>query len=191
MTDGEHFISNEELYKKLYEPMSDADIKKKLPDIRILQYADLKNYKNIKELFPKQRDAIVLLTELNLENSGHWQCLLRSEKKIFFFDSYGFRPDKFLQFCPKQIRDDLGQDFPFLSALLNNAVDLNFKVTFNGYPYQDIKDTAIATCGRWCVLFINFYLKRKNNNPKIFYKSIIQLSKHYDNFPDLVVCRLV
>lgn len=154
-------------YEKLLEDMSyslsDLDLKALLGnDGRIIKYNQLSDYDSIKPLLPNEAfDSIIILVELQ-ENVGHYECIVRAKQNIFFFDSYGVRPDKSLLFAKKQFRRELGQKYPLLSHLLNRAKDDGFHVMFNTFPYQD-KSNAINTCGRWCAVFINYM---KHASPK-------------------------
>ena len=62
--------------------MSDVDIHKHLPDVRIVKYSDLVDYNSISDLLPKQRDAIIILTE-QIEAYGHGLRLLDTKIKLF------------------------------------------------------------------------------------------------------------
>jgi hypothetical protein len=141
----------------MYKPLSDMDIRGFLPNARIMPYHELKNYKTIEQVLPNQVDHVIIHVAVNRPQSGHWECLFRDGKNIFFFDSYSYRPDKQLMFSKKQYRKILGQKFPFLSYILNNAVDNGYHVMFNNFKYQD-EHPDISTCGYWCVLFIKYML---------------------------------
>lgn len=140
----------------LYQPLSDGDIRNHIPDVKIIKYNQLDEYNTIEQLLPRTHDYVVILTELK-ENNGHWLALLRDDKTLIFFDSYGFRPDKHLLWTPKYLRKQLGQDEPHLSYLLNHAIDNGFKVVFDETAYQNRKDGNIATCGRHVVYRIKAF----------------------------------
>ena len=173
-------------YQKLLDDMSyslsDADLKQLLGnDMRIIKYSQLSDYKSIQQLLPNETfDHIILLVEL-LENVGHYECIVRVGQSIFFFDSYGVRPDKALLFAKKQFRRELGQKWPLLSYLLNKAEDENFNVMFSTFPYQK-KDNYISTCGRWCALFIYYmkHAKPRQQNFTGFHKYVTSQAKKYE-----------
>jgi len=38
---------------------------------------------------------------------------------------------------------------PYLTKILQNCP---YKIIYNGFDFQDNKDLAVSTCGRWCCL---------------------------------------
>jgi len=172
------------LYENAEISLSDLDVKQNLPNVKIVKYEELKNYNSIQELLPNKVDAIV-----NRPNCGHWLAILRNINQIHFFDSYGYRPDKQLLWTEKYMRKELNQDFPFLSLLLNKAVDDGFKVSFNEVQYQK-KDDGINTCGRWVIYRIRDFLQNRRT-PQQFKKHIESLIKSYELIPDLIITKLV
>ena len=109
------------LQKKVYEPLSDLDMHKALPDVPLLTYEELGKYESIEQLLPAKRDAIILFVQLTTDSSGHWQAITRSNNNIHFFDSYGTRPDKALSWIDKYMRKELNETVPYVSYLLNKA----------------------------------------------------------------------
>lgn len=178
------------LQDKVYESLSDLDMHKALPGVPILSYADLGKYKTIKELLPKARDAIILFVELQ-ENIGHWQALTRSENNIYFFDSYGTRPDKALLWIDKYMRKELNEQVPYVSYLLNEALSAGFNVSFNSFRYQNKKQTSISTCGRWCIAWVKWNKNQVNNSPKAFNKYIKKYSKDHELNYDLSISQII
>lgn len=170
-------------------PLSDGDIKRFLPNVKIIKYNELDKYNSIQELLPNKYDYVVLLTELK-HNVGHWLALLRDDKTIIFFDSYGYRPDKHLLWAPKQLRKSLGQDEPHLSYLLNHALDSGFKVVFDGTAYQNRNDKSIMTCGRHVVNRIRAFIDGYRS-PEQYKKYFNAMKKRYNANGDDLVVRLV
>jgi tRNA A37 threonylcarbamoyladenosine dehydratase len=64
------------------EPLSDDTIKKYLPECRIIKYSQFKNYKDIKELLPNNKDYVIILYQniqllfLLHKHNQHFQILL-------------------------------------------------------------------------------------------------------------------
>jgi hypothetical protein len=181
--------------QKLEYALSDEDIKKY--GLRIINYGDLGNYKSIGELLPNPKfDSVVFFVERErtCENiQGHWNCLVRCDNnKLFFFDSYGDRVDKCLLWSDNQTRKIANQDFPLLSHLLNQALDDGFTVEFNSFQFQEdnTPDQQINTCGKWCVIFINFmkHCKKAKRNFEGFHEYIIENSEDLNLTPDEFVC---
>jgi hypothetical protein len=44
-----------------------------------------------------------------------------------------------------------GGGTPYLNGLLEKSKD-NFEILYNVYPFQDLNNMSISTCGRWCAL---------------------------------------
>ena len=169
-------------------PMSDKEITHYLPDTRILKYSDLADFNSIAEVLPNTRDAVILLTQ-QVEGFGHWLCLLRHNKTIVFFDPFGNRVDKSLEWTKKQVRKSVGQDIPHLSLLLNEALDEGYKVIFSETEFQN-KEKNLSTCGRWVISIITYWLAAKRPSLKGFYNIIMKLVNKFELIPDLVVSKL-
>jgi hypothetical protein len=180
----------QELYDKLFTPLGDDQIKKALPDVPIVRYEELEKYNSIEQLLPKARSAAVIFLATTSPNKGHWFAVMRSKKKIYYFDAYGKRPDKNLEFTPKNLRKEFGQNIPYLSYLLNKAIDDGFKVSFNEVQYQS-SDPAIQTCGYWIISRILFNLYEVNNNPRSYRKLIKKLMKEHELTSDLLIVKLI
>ena len=178
------------LQDKAYESLSDLDMHKALPNVPILTYEELGKYKNIEALLPKVRDAIILFVELS-QGVGHWQSITRSDNNIYFFDSYGTRPDKALLWIDKYMRKELNEQVPYVSYLLNEALSAGFNVSFNSFSYQNKKNTSISTCGRWCIAWVKWNNNQGNNSPKAFNKYIKKYSKDHELNYDLCVCEII
>ena len=171
--------------------LTDKDLREFLGDkIRILEYRQLLDYDTITKLLPSKNDFVILIIEME-PGIGHWVTLVRDEKRIMYFDSYGYRCDKFLFFCPENMRKILGQEVPFLSGILNQAVDDGFKVTFNNFPFQNRNDLSVATCGRWVIWFIEFCRENKHPTIKKFYDYVMRLKEAAELDLDLLVSKFV
>lgn len=114
-----------DLYEEVERCLSDADIKRELPDARIIDYSTLKDYHSVEQLLPKLFDYVIILVELQF-NVGHWVAVLRLKNNIIYFDPYGGRVDKALSWVDKYMRKELGQETPYLTLLFNKAVDDGF-----------------------------------------------------------------
>lgn len=182
-------------YKNVHDeskkPLSSLDIKHYLGDnANVLVYDDLLEYDSIMQLLPKKKDFAVILFR-TAEDYGHWITLIRNGNNILHYDPYGNRPDRIMEWNSAYMNRSLGQDFPQLSYLLNNALDEGFRVTFNETQYQKRSDHSFATCGRWCVSVNLYYLRNKNPTLKGFYDMIMQLCNAYELVPDLVITKII
>ena len=128
-------------------PLSDSDILKILPGLRVLSYPDLNDMSQIEDAFDdKGRCLILYLTED--EHTGHWVCMIKKGKTIEYFDPYGkYRPDEEREWLTKDKLIQLDQYQPTLTELLRRS---RYKVIVNPYHFQKDKGD-IATCGRHCV----------------------------------------
>jgi hypothetical protein len=139
------------------EPLSDRDIAKLLGPVpvKIYRYPDLAAAKHIEECLDALGRCVILYL-INGPNSGHWQCLWRSEPKtINFFDSYGARPDEAFTWTTDAQERRVGQTRRELTRLLDDAVRRGYRVTYS--PTQFQKDGPdYATCGRHVVARLLF-----------------------------------
>jgi hypothetical protein len=148
-------------------PLGDDDIRKFLPNAKIIKYSELKNYNSIIDLLPKDNTYAVILYE-NQKNSGHWVCIMRYKKNnhniIEFFDSLADdgRPDSQLKWIDKKTNLLLGQGKPLLTELLQK---IDIPVIYNKLKFQsegNLKDgNQINTCGKHVVFRILNLLDKK------------------------------
>jgi hypothetical protein len=136
-------------------PFGDDDIRRHLPDARIMTYKELSKHKSLDELLPKDTDYAIILYE-DSPNHGHWTALSKHNKMVEFFDSYGGYPDSQQKWVSKTEREQLGEGKPFLSHLLNECP---YPVRYNHVHYQKA-DPRIADCGRHCVNRIKSMLEK-------------------------------
>jgi hypothetical protein len=182
-------IELKEIGEDIEKPMGDGDIRKYLPNIKIITNKQLNKYNNIEDIFNKKKniDSIIILF-LDGHNTGHWVALSRYGNVIEFFDSYGNSPQKVYNFVPKQIRQKLGTGHNKLCELLNNTEK---QVIYNPVKYQeDNKDfVAINTCGRHCCFRI---LKLKKGLSLPQYYELMKKAKEETKLPyDAIVAKLI
>ena len=158
--------------------VSNIDILNKLKSfsIKIIIYENLQNIININELLPTKYCAICILIKTTI-NSGHWTCLVRQDKTLYYFDSYGVPVDGELKNISPHLRYNLNEKTKYLSKLLRKS---NFILKQNEHQYQDYSEN-ISTCGKWCTAFIDFILSNYNNNIPKFEKEIQSLCDLYEN----------
>ena len=131
-------------------PMSDADIKKYLPDTKIITYSDLKDYKTLDQLLPNVNDCVIILYQTS-PNYGHWTGLLKyvdnkNTPIIEYFDSYGHKIDEPLTWVSKKELQKMGIYEPYLMNLIKK--DDKHVVISNATPLQS-SNPDISTCGRY------------------------------------------
>ena len=154
--------------KALYKSLSPIEVQKiaKRP-IKVVKYSSLCSYKRIEDIFG-QLDSILLLFETET-NRGHWTCLKKTPTghnsyKIYFFDSYGYVPDDELENTNYNFRKANNMDRPYLTKLL---YETKIPIDYNPVRLQKM-DSRIATCGRWCGLFLQDNKISNDNFAKIF-----------------------
>ena len=134
--------------------LSESDIQKMIPTLKIIPYPDLLRAKSIDDVLDdKGRLMLLYLTEN--ENTGHWVCLLnyRNSKIIEYFDPYGnYKPDGEAKWISKEKQKQFGQASKKLTQLLQSS---SYQVKSNAYPFQKDK-INMNTCGRHCTTRLYF-----------------------------------
>jgi hypothetical protein len=116
----------------------------------LIQYSDLHKIKSIDELLGPHRKCVLLY--LTSANYGHYCCVWEYNNTIFFFDSYGSKPDTQLNFVPKDMKEELNSNHNYLIRLLYES---GKNVEYNQYQLQS-REPNITTCGRWCCSRLRF-----------------------------------
>lgn len=168
------------LKKIIEDPLDDSEIRKYLPNAKIMTYDSLGKYTDIEQLLPQGRDYCILLYRQQ-PTFGHWVSIDRIGDNISYFDSYGGEVDNPLKWNTIEINNQLGQSIPYLSKLFDNT-DKN--IYYNPFRYQS-KSNDTNTCGRWCILRCLFALK--GYNLEKFYNQMKEL-RDFDemNYDELV-----
>jgi len=182
----EHLIGgNKELDILEATPLGDDDIRRFLPNSKILKYSKLSNIENIEDLLKHTKDYAFILYE-DSPNSGHWICISRpNDESLEFFDSYGGSPDSQQKWVSKKTRQMLGEGKPYLSKLFDKSP---LKTYYNDIKYQG-EGKDIASCGRHCTNRIFEMLDGKNL--KEYYQFMKTLSKENNMNFDELVCSIV
>lgn len=107
-------------------------------------YADLKKYKNVKQLLGKDKRCVILY-ETSSRTTGHFVALYeRFDGVLCFCDSYGLRYDTEQQYAQYTAR------LPkYLTELIESS---GMPIEYNKVDYQN-KSSRIATCGRYSSFF--------------------------------------
>jgi len=162
-------------------PLGDDDIRKYLPNAKILTYPELSKYDSIEEILPNDKDYFIVLY-LDSPTSGHWITVLRDGDTIEYFDSYGKSPDNPLKWLSKDREAKMGEKAPYLGDLLKKT---KLKVIYNKIPYQS-QNGEIQTCGRHALNRI-LSLLNKNMDGGAYHKYMNGLKKKTTmNFDELV-----
>jgi hypothetical protein len=149
---------NAEVKKVSETPMGDNNIRKYLPNAKILKYSELADVENIEELLPSPKSYFFLLYE-HAFNNGHWVVINRyinnGKDTICFFCSYGSKIDAPLRWNSPARNQELGQGTPYLSILLRKS---GKTLQYNNVAYQS-KTSPVATCGAFATLWIKANLR--------------------------------
>jgi len=184
-------MNQEELNIKQLIPLGDDDIRRLLgPNVKIIEFNLLDNYKNMKELLPKKIDYCIILYGIKAITDGHWVALFKRDNIISFFDSYGLKPEAPLKkWISKAANESMQQQGNLLINLLNTHKGPIF---YNNYSYQDNANFNIATCGRWSICFIQYMIMHSKHTLQSFNKFILTLKKNYNGMTnDEIVSLLV
>lgn len=177
-----------DLKKVKLEPMSDNTIEKYLKNPNIIEYKDLKNYKTIDNLLPKNDDYVIIL--YRHDTAAHWVALLRQHDRIEHFCSYASKPDEYyFDWCPMSVNLAHGQNEPYLSQLLNKCP---YEVIYNPIQYQSEKGN-IASCGRYaCVRLLMMLTHDMNLNDYYNYlhRKKKEYNRSYDDLISIIINRL-
>ena len=155
-------------------------------EIPIFMYSDLCRFAKehgalrlIKELYRRGTQVLILLQDPEKMMSGHWMSLsfFPKEKKIYFFSSYGGRPDEEKnRWIDVLARFISGQDMNALNDGLKDLYASGWEIHYNDYPFQKENDGS-ATCGIWTAAFLN-----SGMNPDEFARFVIGNKLTYRDF---------
>lgn len=149
---------NAEVKKVAETPMGDDNIRKYLPNAKILKYSELADVSNIEELLPSPKSYFFLLYEHSF-NNGHWVVINRyinnGKDTICYFCSYGSKIDAPLRWNSPARNQELGQGTPYLTILLRKS---GKSLQYNNVAYQS-KTSPVATCGAFATLWIKANLR--------------------------------
>lgn len=181
----------EEIDEEKAQPMDDSDIRDFLPDVKIMRYSDLKNYRTIQELLPNDIDYAIILYQES-ENKGHWVAVLRYNKTFEFFDPYSSKNgeiDEPLLWTPCIVRLKLNCHIPYMTRLFNNIDRSIYKAVYNPVKYQILRDD-VNSCGRHCTFRI-LNLIKKGRDLEQYYKHMLKLKDKYKlNYDDIVTAMI-
>lgn len=139
--------------------LSDTDVLRLVENrAKVLVYSDLQKYDTLDEALG-DHEAFYLLYE-SKENYGHWCCVFKEGKKVYFFDPYGIFPDEQLEWISTHFKKISGQWFPRLTLLLYESP---YEVHYNEHKFQR-EGAGVNSCGRWCALRLIF----RDTDPKMF-----------------------
>jgi hypothetical protein len=184
-------ITPEEINNRIISPLSDDDIKYYLGNDglkNIITFSELDNYNSIDDLLPNNRSYKIILIEEE-KNRGHWVTIMKYDKVIEYFNSYGTKPTNDINFISSFKNKLLGQSRDMIKNLLDDALNKKYKVIYNTKRMQRLGPN-INTCGRHIVCRLVAMMK-------LFYdlyeyiNYIDQFKKKYNVDSDQVVAILI
>ena len=111
----------------------------------LITYSDVHKYNTIEEMLGQYKKCVILYH--TSESYGHWVAVYENNNTIFFFDSYGSKPDSQLKFLPAHLKPVLNSQHNYLIRLMYNS---GKDVQFNQFQLQK-HSPEISSCGRWCI----------------------------------------
>jgi len=185
-------MPNKEIEYLKSDSISELDVSKYLPNVKILLYKDLDEYNTIEELLPNPNTYVFILyvtSETYNMTVGHWMVISRSIQNnidtIESFESYGYPIEYPLKkWMNETERIRLGENIMHLTNLFNKT---NLPVIYNNVTFQNRYNFDIKTCGRYAIYRIVKMLD--GMDLKGFYKHMKLLKKQYNvkTFDDLIV----
>lgn len=120
--------------------------------------------------------SFILISSPTDKHKGHWVAISRdtTNRKIFYFDSYGYGPDraKMKWLTPQQLRQS-GQMRNLFNDGLKELCRRGWEVHYNDVKYQ-VEGDLSATCGIWASAFLNSEV-----NPDVFAAHPPDLRNYY------------
>lgn len=172
-------------YEKIKYFVTNHDLTQIFANCKIVKYADLENYESIYDLLPNKLDFCFILTESE-KNSGHWVCLMRSNKTFSYFDSYADKPKSILDFIPKAMNAFLGNSWNKDLGKMIKSIKKTDKFEYNTTPLQQ-ELTDVNTCGRWVIARVSLFLTHSFTN-KQFVSFIKKQQTQVKRPLDEVIC---
>jgi Ulp1 family protease len=133
-------------------------------------------------------DFCFILTEAKY-NVGHRTALIRNGSNFEYFDSYGDSPKSILDFIPRYMNQQLGNNWSQDLGKIIKSIKPSDKFMYNKFPLQQVMQD-VNTCGRWVILRVSTFLKESMKN-KQFLSFIKKQQKKVKRPLDEVVCMLV
>ena len=168
--------------KSISYALSGGDIKKALDNkVKLITYSDLMEYNNIFDVL-KPYNKVVILFETTGKLIGHYTCLFKCNSEItgesiIFFDPYGMKPEKELNYAPDWLKEVTNAKKNLLYRLFQQDT---IQIRYNQHDLQKWSK-KISTCGRWCIVRLmypeydenEFYKFFKDNAKKKDYDKIV------------------
>ena len=136
--------------------LTDTDIRNVsgVPDLKILRYPELKNFRTWNDLLSNKGKAAAVLFLTENDTTGHWLAVFDGPAQTaVVFDPLGLGVDAERKMLTPQKNEELGQSEPELARLLVTAEQAGKRPAVNHTDFQEFK-ASVNTCGRWTALRI-------------------------------------
>ena len=182
----------EDVHKRMSESISESDIYRYFGNTfnikeDVIVYSDLEQYDNIEQVLEADKQWKIILIEEEV-NTGHWVALIRHNKQIIYFNSYGAKPSYELDLIDEKQNEKLGQDEKYLNKLLLLAKG-KYRVLYNKKRFQKL-DNQITTCGRHVIMYI-IMVQKFNYSLEQYIRFMERLKKHYNMTFDEIVSLII
>lgn len=171
--------------KVMYEPRTGREMQVATHGAPILKYSELCEMSRkhgpvalLSNMFKRSLKNVILLQDPLDMNSGHWIAVeqVPSKKRIYFFSTYGGRPDEEKMIWMNE--DEMyfsGQRPNIFSDGLRAAQKHGWEIHYNDYPFQREGDRT-AMCGVYAAAFLN-----SGKTPEEFRDLCLDLEKRGEN----------
>lgn len=156
----------------------------------VFTYPEISKFKSYRDLFKRGNsdftedddgfpfdNTFCIILYLTTERSGHWTCICNRRNSLNFLDSYGEVIDNQLKHVNNEI---LGQHKKYLIFLLSK---IRKPIYYNDLKLQKLSQN-IATCGRYCALYLKFDTMGVDD----FMAMLKKKAEEYGISTDLLVC---
>jgi len=169
------------------DPLSDKIIRKYLNNAKVILYEELKDYDDINDLLPNNKDYVVILFKQDDKGSNHWICLLKYDDVIEHFCSYGSYPDQYYyEWTSQKDLNKAGEFAPYMTELLNKCSN---EIVYSSEDYQQDKG-QIATCGRHVCNRV-LHLENHDHNINQYYKYMKKIKRKSKLSYDQIVSAII
>lgn len=133
-------------------PLSNFDIKKIDPTVKITNSNELFEADFMDEFFNEQTGVMLFLTFPEKETWGHWVGLIKKGKTVEWYDPYAILPVRKLRKSLGGIEDSYEEE----ERLKELAKKNGYSLIFNNFPLQNISNRDDQACGRYVMLRLAF-----------------------------------
>lgn len=147
--------------------------------VDVIEYDDIISSKSINDYLPAGKSVIVYYPTTS-ESYGHYVALLRDGNDVYFYDSYGHRPDD------KEIKWNKALYEEEENTLLRHLLNAGLDVDYSDHRHQKLSNDS-ATCGRHSLMRVAFDDLSNDEYDKV----LRDKSRQYKTDPDNLVSHVI